>query len=84
MWFSIQPIIRGIIQNTTSVLFGVWSRIQGIIIKCAGYSSASSSFIRRIIQGITQNTTSVLFSAWFRTQGIIQKIFQGIIQRLDY
>ena len=43
VWFSIQPIIRGIIQNTTSVLFGVWSRIQGIIIKCAGYSSASSS-----------------------------------------
>ena len=43
VWFSIQPIIRGIIQNTTSVLFGVWSRIQGIIIKFAGYSTASSS-----------------------------------------
>ena len=43
VWFSIQPIIRGIIQNTTSVFFGVWSRIQGIFIKCAGYSSASSS-----------------------------------------
>ena len=43
VWCSKQRIIRGIIQNTTSVLFGVWSRIQGIIIKCLGYCSASGS-----------------------------------------
>ena len=43
VWFSIQRIIRCIIQNTTSVLFGVWSRIQGIIWKYPGCYSASSS-----------------------------------------
>ena len=46
VWFIIQRVIQGIIQNMTSVLFSVWFRIQGIIKKCPGYYSASASVFR--------------------------------------
>ena len=38
----------------TSVLFGVWSRIQGIIKKCPGYYSASSSVFSVLFRDLSK------------------------------
>ena len=82
VWFRIQRIIQSIIQNTTSVLFGIWFRIQDSIKKCPGYFSASGSVFRVLFKirpaasgsgfSVLLKMSRLLFSVWFRIQRIIK------------
>ena len=77
--FSVQFSFRGIIQNTTSVLIGVWSRIK----KCPGYYSASSSVFCVLFRELFK-IRPAYYSAPGSGLSVLLKNFQGIIQRLDY